>query len=261
MSHPLEPSSLLTALLKEERSREQLDAAHVERLRSNVRSALAATAQGAPLEHANPETTAGGSAGAATATTPVAAATAIKTAALLFTGTVIGAVGGFAVGRGTVPPAHAPVSTEMVATSSGEAPSDSGVALDAGSSDAGGGSSDSSVDASTSRPTPSRRVVLEDTGTSSRIDPPAAGTLEAERVLFEIARTAVARGHHSEAREALRRHAERYPNGAFVEEREGLEVLLIAHTEPDRAAAAYERFRARYPSSVLLPAIERALPR
>lgn len=82
----------------------------------------------------------------------------------------------------------------------------------------------------------------------------------AERILLDSARTAYARGELEAARSALVQHRERYPNGAFAEEREALSVRLFHDMGRDAdAKEAGERFRARYPKSLMLPAVEATL--
>jgi hypothetical protein len=81
-------------------------------------------------------------------------------------------------------------------------------------------------------------------------------TLAEERVGLEIARTAIGRGEHNHALEALEAHERAYPRSRVAEEREVLFVRALAgsgrHEEARRRAAS---FRERYPESLFLPAL------
>jgi hypothetical protein len=62
---------------------------------------------------------------------------------------------------------------------------------------------------------------------------PAVGPLRAERLLLEAASAALMRGDSESAILALRKHAQRFPNGALAEEREALlERALAASRKP-----------------------------
>jgi hypothetical protein len=90
---------------------------------------------------------------------------------------------------------------------------------------------------------------------------PALSRAEAARAelrLLRAARTAVARGDFAAALVPIGEHAHRFKNGRLAEEREALRVKSLAglgRTEEARRAAA--AFRARFPRSVLLPAVSR----
>jgi len=76
--------------------------------------------------------------------------------------------------------------------------------------------------------------------------------------LIRQAHAAVARGDFAAALRPIAEHARRYKDGRMAEEREALRVKVLAalgHTEEARRAAA--SFRARFPRSVLVPAISR----
>jgi hypothetical protein len=92
---------------------------------------------------------------------------------------------------------------------------------------------------------------------------PAPGLSPAEAARAELhllreARAAVARGDFSAALTPIAEHTRRFKNGRLAEEREALRVKALAGLgrtgEARRAAAA---FRARFPRSVLLPAVSR----
>jgi hypothetical protein len=93
------------------------------------------------------------------------------------------------------------------------------------------------------------------------VSAPAPGdSLAAERALLDVARSAFGRGEGDEALGALARHEKLFPGGQLAEEREALTVrslVLAGHEREARARAA--RFRKRYPTSVMLPAVEASL--
>lgn len=78
----------------------------------------------------------------------------------------------------------------------------------------------------------------------------------AELRLLRQARDAVAREDYAAALRPIAEHAHRFKDGRLTEEREALRIKALAglgrNTEARRAAAS---FRARFPRSVLLPAI------
>src|SRR5262249_53075367 len=84
--------------------------------------------------------------------------------------------------------------------------------------------------------------------------------LARERALIEVARTGLSRAQIDAARSALERHAERFPKGQMLEERESLwvQVLVTAGEYPD-ARARGDRFRKRFPKSIFLPVVDAAL--
>jgi hypothetical protein len=99
-------------------------------------------------------------------------------------------------------------------------------------------------------PIPTPAPVVEAPGSS-----PAA-TARAELRLLQQARFAVARGDFAAALPPIAEHTRRFKNGRLAEEREALRVKALSglhRTEEARRAAA--AFRARFPRSVLLPAV------
>jgi hypothetical protein len=87
-----------------------------------------------------------------------------------------------------------------------------------------------------------------------------AQRLAGERTVLDEARAAVARGDGGAALIALEAHRDRYPEGSLVEEREALTVLaLVKVGRVDDAKSKADRFRARWPRSLFLPAIDGAL--
>jgi TolA-binding protein len=86
---------------------------------------------------------------------------------------------------------------------------------------------------------------------------PAVDVDALELAILQRARAAVARGDFASAIEALRDHQRRFPRGKLGEEREALRVKALAGLgRHDDARRAAERFRERFPDSVLSPRIE-----
>ena len=105
-------------------------------------------------------------------------------------------------------------------------------------------------------PEPARPVV-------KRSPPPAQPEqtgLERERRLLEPARTALTRGMASQALTLLEQHAKAFPSGELAEEREALWVQALAVSGAmDAARARAKAFSARFPDSLFLPVVERAI--
>lgn len=81
-----------------------------------------------------------------------------------------------------------------------------------------------------------------------------------ENALVSRAQAALARGRTSEALAATSEHQRRFPRGEFVEEREALAIQALARSGNLPAATARaERFRARYPRSMLLRSVNAAV--
>jgi len=94
--------------------------------------------------------------------------------------------------------------------------------------------------------------------------PPALSRADAARAelrLLRQARAAVAREDYAAALPPIAEHARRFKDGRLTEEREALRVKALASlgrsADARRAAAA---FRARFPRSVLLPAVNQMSP-
>ena len=86
-----------------------------------------------------------------------------------------------------------------------------------------------------------------------------ADATRAELRLLREARAAVAREDFAAALPPIAEHARRFKNGRLVEEREALRVKALGglgRTAEARHAAA--AFQARFPHSVLLPAVSQA---
>jgi hypothetical protein len=88
----------------------------------------------------------------------------------------------------------------------------------------------------------------------------AAVPLGSERALLERGRTALTRKDAAGALAAAQEHADRFPKGELVEEREALriEALLMAGRSGE-ARAAFDAFRGTFPESILVPLLEREI--
>jgi hypothetical protein len=81
--------------------------------------------------------------------------------------------------------------------------------------------------------------------------------LAAERLLIDEARAELASGDPNAALVRLQEHARRYPHGRLDEEREALAVqALVQAGRYDAARARAFQLRARWPTSVFLPAVD-----
>lgn len=85
----------------------------------------------------------------------------------------------------------------------------------------------------------------------------SVSALREEAKLVDAARTALAAGDPASARARLDEAKTRYPQGRLGEEREALEIrVLAASGETSRAASLARAFLVRHPSSPLRPSIE-----
>ena len=81
-----------------------------------------------------------------------------------------------------------------------------------------------------------------------------------ERAAVDMARSALARGEPAQALLAIDALAKRLPRGQLAEERESLAVeALMAAGQVEEAKARAAKFRADFPQSMLLPAVDAAL--
>jgi hypothetical protein len=88
--------------------------------------------------------------------------------------------------------------------------------------------------------------------------PLQAGAARGERRLLLQARAFVARGDFAAALIPISEHTRQFKNGRLVEEREALRVKALAGLgRTDDARRAVAAFQARFPRSVLLPAVSR----
>jgi hypothetical protein len=85
----------------------------------------------------------------------------------------------------------------------------------------------------------------------------SSSALEAERALLDVARTALGRGDGANALRATEEHGRKFPRGILSEEREAMSIqaLRLLHRD-DEAEAQLGRFRGRFPSSLIRPALE-----
>ena len=90
----------------------------------------------------------------------------------------------------------------------------------------------------------------------SRAQSTSKDDLAAERAILDRARHALEREDGESALSAAAEHERRFPVGLLAQEREAMAVraLAILGRVPEARARA-ERFRARYPDSLLLPAL------
>ena len=113
------------------------------------------------------------------------------------------------------------------------------------------------------RSEPAAPVVIEEApAVDVVVDGPArSAALTAERRQLTVARAALSAGDGRQALALLDGHRVTWPTGQLVEEREALIVLALAslHKDADARAAA-AGFRATYPRSLFLYAIDRAVP-
>jgi hypothetical protein len=87
----------------------------------------------------------------------------------------------------------------------------------------------------------------------------AAG-LAAQQALLDEARKALAQGDDSAALRAIELHTRRYPESVMIEEREALAIkALVGKGRNAEARSRGERFRARFPRSLLMSSIDETL--
>jgi hypothetical protein len=118
--------------------------------------------------------------------------------------------------------------------------------------------SDATPRAVTDAPAPQ----LKEDKTAPQRRAPEVDAYAAELVLLQQARAAVAAARFSAALDSISEHERRFPAGRLREERDALRVKALAGLgRGDDARVAAERFRGRYPRSVLSPGIEAATRR
>jgi hypothetical protein len=95
----------------------------------------------------------------------------------------------------------------------------------------------------------------------STIDASQSGRdLAAEQALLDVARAALSRGDAQGAIEAAQRHAEEYPKGQLVEEREAILIrALVQVGAAEEARTRALRFHARFPDSIFGRTIDAAI--
>ncbi len=81
--------------------------------------------------------------------------------------------------------------------------------------------------------------------------------LAKERAVLDVARSALGRGDAANTLVATGEHERKFPQGALVEEREALAIQALAmQGRRTDAQARADRFRKRFPRSMLLPAVD-----
>jgi hypothetical protein len=109
-------------------------------------------------------------------------------------------------------------------------------------------------------PAPSESPSASTSSSARPIDRNREESLAAERSLLDIARTALGRGDGANALEAADRHTRDFPHGQLTEEREAIAIqALVKLGRTAEARARADRFRARYPHSVLLVVVDAAV--
>jgi hypothetical protein len=84
---------------------------------------------------------------------------------------------------------------------------------------------------------------------------------DGERSLLDLAREAIEREDGAAALDATAEHARSYPRGVLVQEREAIAVrALVLLGRTGEARTRLDRFREHFPDSLLLPALESAVP-
>ena len=119
------------------------------------------------------------------------------------------------------------------------------------------------------RPGPGEETAQRSRPTPSVNEPPepkaapwaVAKSISAEEpAMLQRARTALARGEAREALALLDDHEQRFPAGQLVESREALRIqALMAVGETARARELVVEFRRRFPRSVFLSEVHRAV--
>lgn len=262
---PLDPAAL--AVLEAEQSRPAVDAAAVDRIFGRLTSSIAASttlpAASAPgdVEHAS-------GLGSAPLTAPVApSALSAKVGGIVLAAFVAG-IGVGAIGQATfasAPPSNAtsaamPTTTGAMPSANSSSAVDRNVEVGVGKAREGA-IRDLPSAVVTSPASPAVRASSSASrGASVTADKDLI--LARERAWIDQARAAAARGSTADALEALESHAREFPSGRMTEEREALAIHVLATA--GRVSEAHERgraFRARWPSSVLLPIVDQALSR
>lgn len=104
------------------------------------------------------------------------------------------------------------------------------------------------------------RVVITEKLEERQIEQERTRILSAEQNLIEMAQSALARGRPLDALRALKKHQTTYPQGELKEEREALTVLsLVKLGKRQEAEILFARFRKRYPRSMFIRTITKAL--
>lgn len=191
------------------------------------------------------------------ATAGVAAATTLgKTIAMVGTAFVLGGGAGVAVYHAVAiqPPSAVPQVATGPMVEQATAPSVAAPVVP----DASGTESEVRTDAKP--PTPVANQMASAPSANPATSAEARSQLAREREVIDAIRMAIARGHSDAALVAVGRHAKEFPTGRLSQEREGLHIIaLVRAGRRGEAEGRAEQFRARFPNSLLLPAIDAAL--
>lgn len=92
------------------------------------------------------------------------------------------------------------------------------------------------------------------------VSPSSSASLAAERLLLDEARTALSAGNTDQALASTDMHARRFTHPQLGEEREALGIqALVGGGRYDEARARAARFRATWPNSLFLPAVDASI--
>jgi outer membrane protein assembly factor BamD (BamD/ComL family) len=92
------------------------------------------------------------------------------------------------------------------------------------------------------------------------VPPSSTASLAAERLLLDQARAALSAGNTDEALASTDMHARRFAHPQLGEEREALGIqALVGGGRYDEARARAARFRATWPNSLFLPAVDASI--
>ncbi len=190
------------------------------------------------------------------AATPIAGVAGSKVAAIAVAAWLAGGLTGAAVYRGFRPQevriVYADTSHAASASTAVTAPSSAAAASDTSTSASASG-------AASANPMPAVSSEHRAMSTSAPSAVPT-GDLARERALLDQARAAAAHGEPAQALATTERHRLQFPRGRLREEREALAIrALISLGRANEARTRAEAFRATYPRSLLLPALDAAL--
>jgi hypothetical protein len=200
---------------------------------------------GAPQVPSKAAPSGGGASGAARAAIPGGAR--VLAAAVISAFAAGGVVGGLVV-KSSI---SAPISAPSAIVAVGPIASSSALPLDARHDDDAGSAP---IAASVAAP-------IAAAPSASAAAPKPRGDLTLEREILDAANAALAHGRPADALALAERHAEQWPRGFLGEEREVVRIqALAASGRRDEAQRRATAFRASHPKSMLLPAIDAAVP-
>jgi hypothetical protein len=245
---PLSPE--LAELVEAEKGRAPEAGERTERVLSRVHESLAALPGSGKDAHEGTEGGARSSPGArGSVLATLGPAKAAGTLAAVF---AAGAIAGGAVHSRVVAARHPPEAASCV-PSAPRAPSASVPETDAATSEA-------EMPSSAPPSAPSAQLPSVPSAGATRTLAARDVELEKERALVDMARSALARGSSASAIAALREHERAFPRGRLSEERDAMLIQVLASGgEAGEALRRAEAFRARFKSSMLLPAVEAAV--